>query len=98
MTGKQKLRGWICGQYGSISALSRHMGWGRQKLQRIVSGKQIPILADLCDLSCALNKSMMELAQIFLDKKSPNEQHHCHHNVPCFMPQSNHTDKTSARG
>lgn len=61
------LRGLIYTHYNSESALADAIGWTRQRLNRITSGKKVPSLNDLDALAEALDTTVGELAQIFLD-------------------------------
>ncbi len=67
MTKAQRLRGLICGRYSSVSGLARQMNWGRQKLQRIISGQQVPTVQEVHELAVALKISLSEMAEFFLD-------------------------------
>ncbi|MDR3207370.1 MAG: helix-turn-helix transcriptional regulator [Oscillospiraceae bacterium] len=69
-----KLRSLIYGRYRTAAEMARQMGWGKQKLHRVVNGKQDPNLLDLTDMAHALGKPMMEMVDIFLPQKSPNGQ------------------------
>lgn len=66
------LRGLIHGKYTSEAACAREMGWTRQKLNKLTTGKKIPDIAELKTLSVTLGVSIDLLANIFLSDKSPN--------------------------
>ena len=69
---QSKLRSLIYGNFRTAADMARQMDWGKQKLHRIVNGKQEPNLTDLSAMAQALGKSLMEMARIFL----PCESHH----------------------
>lgn len=75
---KTGLRGRVYDRYVTAADMARQMGWGRQKLHRIMSGKQIPTVADLADLSRALESPIGEIAHLFLRNQSPIEQQYLH--------------------
>lgn len=70
----KELRALIYGSYNSESEMADFMGWKRQRLNKITNGKKEPDLVEINELSRALDKSVEEIAQIFLRYKSPNEQ------------------------
>ena len=61
-----RVRGLIYGLYDSESALARHLGWPRQKLNKITNGSRLPNIEELDELSRALNYPAGELMKIFL--------------------------------
>ena len=69
MTKTQRLRGIICGRYSSVSGLARQLDWGRQKLQRIISGQQIPTVQEVYEMALALKLTLSEMADFFLEEK-----------------------------
>jgi hypothetical protein len=69
-----KLRSLIYGHFRTAADMARQMGWGKQKLHRVITGKQDPNLLDLTDMARALGKPLMEMVDIFLPQKSPNGQ------------------------
>lgn len=71
----KELRSLIYGSYNSEAEMADMMGWTRQRLSKITNGKKEPNLAEINEISQALNKSVEEIAQIFLRYKSPNRQH-----------------------
>jgi transcriptional regulator with XRE-family HTH domain len=75
MEGKvMQLRGLIYGEFNSESDFARRLGWSRQKLNKITNGVKEPDITELNEMSKLLNKTVGDLAQIFLERKSPNRQ------------------------
>ncbi len=72
MTKNHRIRSLIYARFQTAAAMARYMGWGKQKLHRIVSGIQIPDLDDLSDISRALDCPIGTLADLFLSEMSPN--------------------------
>lgn len=70
----RELRGLIYSQYDSESEFAKAIGWPRQRINKITSGAKEPTVAELNVLAKALNKSVGDMAQIFLRYKSPNRQ------------------------
>ena len=62
-----RLRSLIYGQFRTAADMARAMDWGKQKLHRIMSGKQEPNLSDLSSMARTLGKPLMEMADIFLE-------------------------------
>ncbi len=60
--------------YKNESACARAMGWHRQRLNKITTGIKEPDVTELNEIAVALNKTVGEIAEIFLSRKSPNEQ------------------------
>ena len=69
-----ELRGLIYAKYENEAQCARKMGWVRQKLSKITNGTKEPDIRELAALAEALDMSMERVAQIFLSKRSPNEQ------------------------
>ena len=70
----KELKGLIYSKFISESDLARHLGWARQKLNKITNGIKEPDITELNELAKALNKPIGDMAQIFLNHKSPNGQ------------------------
>jgi len=64
--GIMQFRGLIHSKYKSESELAYAIGWKRQKLNKITTGKKVPTLSDLADLAPALSCSLEQLASYFL--------------------------------
>ena len=62
----KRLRSLIYGQFHTAADMARQMEWDKQKLHRVISGKQKPNLTDLSDMARALNQPLMDMANIFL--------------------------------
>jgi len=69
---QSKLRSLVYGQFRTAADMARKMNWGKQKLHRIINGKQEPNLTDLSSMAQVLNKPLMEMVNIFLLEESPN--------------------------
>lgn len=67
-----ELRGLIYAKFNSESDMARHLGWARQRLNKITSGMREPNIAELNELARALEVPIGDLAQIFLNRLSPN--------------------------
>ncbi|WP_185741092.1 helix-turn-helix transcriptional regulator [Clostridium sp. KNHs216] len=70
----RELRGLIYSQFDSETEFAKAIGWPRQRVNKITNGTKEPDIDELSVLAKALNKSVGEIAQIFLRCKSPNEQ------------------------
>ena len=70
----RELRGLIYSQYDSETEFANAIGWPRQRVNKITNGTKEPDIDELNILAKALNKSVGDIAQIFLRYKSPNEQ------------------------
>jgi transcriptional regulator with XRE-family HTH domain len=75
MAGKIKeLRGLIYSKFDSESEMAKKLGWPRQRLNKITNGIKEPDIKELNELAEALDKSVGDIAQIFLNCESPNGQ------------------------
>lgn len=68
MAALNTLKTLILNQYGTESALARELGWTRQRLNRITTGRTMPDIEELNALSCSLHKPVGELILIFLPR------------------------------
>lgn len=75
MKPSYELKSLIYGKYNNQSELSRHLGWSKQRLSRIVTGQKMPDVEELNELSAALDEPVENMIHIFLREKSPNGQH-----------------------
>ena len=66
------LSGLIHSKFDSEAQMSSAMGWTRQRLNKITNGNKEPDLFDVQAIANVLGVSFMDVAQIFLDLKSPN--------------------------
>jgi DNA-binding XRE family transcriptional regulator len=67
-----ELSGMIHAKYPNESAMAKSMGWTRQKLNKITTGRKMPDLQETKEIASALDKSITDVANIFLKSKSPN--------------------------
>lgn len=75
MAGKIKeLRGLIYNKFDSESDMARFLGWPRQRLNKITNGMKEPDVKELNEIAEALEKSVGDIAKIFLQHESPNGQ------------------------
>ena len=66
------LRGLIYSKFESESECACAMGWKKQRLNKITTGKKEPDLNDVKAISDVLGVTFMDVANIFLREKSPN--------------------------
>lgn len=62
----KELRGLIYSKFNSEAEFARQLGWSRQKLNKITNGGKAPNVLELNALAIPLNKSVGEMAEIFL--------------------------------
>ena len=65
------LNGLIHNRYGSQTEMATSMGWSRQRLNRILTGRKQPSLDEVCAMAKSLGVSFMTIAQFFLGSASP---------------------------
>ena len=70
MAKNPQLNGLIHSCFESESQMALEMGWSRQRLNKITTGKKVPNLFELNDMAVALHSSIMVLAHIFLAMQS----------------------------
>lgn len=61
-----ELRGLICSKYRSEAACAREIGWSKQRLNKITTGKKIPDVAELNSIATVLNCDAGDLLHFFL--------------------------------
>lgn len=61
-----KLRGLIYSKYLNESDFARNLGWSKQQLNRITTGRKLPDLMEVKTLANALNVTIQDLFDIFL--------------------------------
>lgn len=66
-----ELTGMIHSKFESETAMANAMGWSKQRLGRITNGKKEPTLEDTAQIAYVLDRPFMDVANIFLRKKSP---------------------------
>lgn len=70
-----ELRGLIYGKYETETQLAHDLGWSKQRLNVITTGRREPDLEEVAALADKLGRSVEEIFYIFLRQKSPNRQH-----------------------
>lgn len=68
------LRSLIYAKYDSEAKLAEDLGWPRQRLNRITNGSKEPDLDEVKVLAEKLDRPFSDIAYIFLDQKSPNDE------------------------
>lgn len=68
------LRGLIYSKYKSEAEFAKSIGWSRQKLNRITTGRKEPDLQETSEIAAGLGRPLEEIAHIFLVESSPNGQ------------------------
>lgn len=68
------LRSLIYAKYDSEAKLADDLGWPRQRLNKITNGTKEPDLDEVKALAKKLDRPFSEIAFIFLDQKSPNDE------------------------
>ena len=63
---KMELDSLIHGQFPSQAAFARHIGWHKQKVNRIVSGNMMPSIEDVQTIAEGLNIPFMMVVKFFL--------------------------------
>lgn len=56
----------IHGQFPSQAAFARHIGWHKQKINNIVSGKMTPSIEDVQTIANGLGVPIMMIMKFFL--------------------------------
>lgn len=64
----------IHANYPSEAAFAEALGWTKQRLNMITNGKQEPDLYDVKAIAEKLDRPFEEIALIFLNAKSPNDE------------------------
>lgn len=57
-------------KFPSEAACARHLGWTRQRLNRIVNGKMEPTIYEVDALAACLDVSFLQIINFYLPKKS----------------------------
>lgn len=70
-----ELRGLIYSKYETETQLAHDLGWTKQRLNVITTGKREPDLEEVEALAEKLGKSVGDMVHLFLRHKSPNRQH-----------------------
>lgn len=66
------LRGMIFAKFPNEAKCADALGWHRQRLWKITTGKKEPDLEEVQALAAVLDQPFMDVANIFLRKKSPD--------------------------
>lgn len=61
-----ELRGWIYARYDNEAVFARHLGWSRQRLNKIMNKEKAPSLDEVKVIANALDRSIEEVARVFL--------------------------------
>ena len=69
---KEELRDMIREKFRSEAECARKMGWSRQRLNKITTGKKMPDIAELNCIAAVLERNADELLHIFLAAQSTN--------------------------
>ena len=70
MAKNLQLSGMIHAKFDTESKMAQYLGWSRQRLNKITTGKKVPDLFEVNSMAEALGSSFVNLAQIFLGTKS----------------------------
>ena len=68
------LKSLIYAHFDSESSFATSIGWTRQRLNRITSGRKEPTIGEVNAISAGLNEPVEIIAAFFLSEKSPNGQ------------------------
>lgn len=68
-----ELNSLIHGQFESEAQFATALGWSRQRMNKITTGKKQPTLEEVQQLAEGLRVPFMMVCGFFLKKKSPNE-------------------------
>ncbi|MCL1808226.1 MAG: helix-turn-helix domain-containing protein [Clostridiales bacterium] len=68
------LRGLIYGKFDSETAFAKRLGWSRQRLNKITSGKSKPDIDEVFIIAQGLEEDFETVAQVFLQYWSPKRQ------------------------
>ncbi|MBR5094479.1 MAG: helix-turn-helix transcriptional regulator [Oscillospiraceae bacterium] len=71
-----ELKNLIRRKFGKETRLATTLGWPRQRLNKITTGKKTPNIEELNALAIALEEPVDRMLFLFLTKRSPNEQQH----------------------
>jgi len=69
-----ELRGKIHCKYRTEAECAKALGWTRQRLNAITTGKRLPSVVELNDLAIVLGVAFDDMANIFLSRMSTNAQ------------------------
>lgn len=66
------LRGWIFAKFKTCADFADALGWSKQKLSFIMTGKRIPTLKDVWSMADLLGQPFDSVAKFFLPNESPD--------------------------
>ena len=69
---RQRLRGEIIAKYGTQDAFANAIGWHKNKVSHIVTGRKKPDTDEVSEITRVLELSEALFLDIFLQKTSPN--------------------------
>lgn len=72
MINKNLLRSKIYGKFNSQAEFSRKIGWGVNRINKILNGKIVPNVNDCANISIILSLTKDEYIDIFMPTLSPN--------------------------
>jgi len=61
----KKFRGMVYSTFHNAASMAREMGWEKQKLHRIMTGKQEPSVSELHELAAALHTPVIAVVNAF---------------------------------
>ena len=64
----------IHGKYRSEAEFARAMGWSRQKMNKITTGKQLPDIQELNQMAEMLDVGAAELLEVLLPEREPKRK------------------------
>lgn len=70
--GCEELKDMVYRKYKNESAMAASLGWPRQRLNKITTGRRVPTVQEVGEISNALGENVGKIAGLFLSKKSPN--------------------------
>lgn len=70
----KEIRGMIYAKFRSEADCAKRLGWNRQRLNKITTGKKIPDISEINQLASVLGEDEMKLYHIFLNAVSTNGQ------------------------
>lgn len=72
-----RLRGEIVAKYRTQNAFADAIGWHKNKVTRMLTGKYFPDTDEVSKMASMLDLDENRFCEIFLDKKSPNGDFLC---------------------
>lgn len=72
MEARREIKSMIYGKYDSEKDCATAMGWPKQRLNKITTGKKEPSVSEVVAFAKAIDKPVEYVACIFLRMTSPN--------------------------